>query len=310
MMSLSLSETQTISELSGFLCSFLPGTAHPYANKSISFTGIAQDLGLSEFWPGGSKRPAITALLEATLSHARNKFCALMLESVKRAMKYRASNPIRKEDIEYLNELIKKLGFKIPELWSPDFLRSLPSTKPKEDSTKVAKSETLKNTLPLLLSEFLSLNKLPAQERGYAFEKFLTTLFKAFGMEPRTPFQLVGEQIDGSIEFEGNIYLVEAKWQNGLVGNAELLTLHGKVGGKATWSRGIFLSYSGFTQDGLDAFGRGRPTNLIAVTGQDLYFVLEGGMSLDQMIRVKARRAAEEGTPYVPVQELILHDLK
>jgi len=68
---------------------------------------------------------------------------------------------------------------------------------------------------------------------------------------------LVGEQIDGSIEFEGNIYLIEAKWQNALVGNADLLVLHGKVGGKATWSRGIFISYSGFTKEGLEAFLKG-----------------------------------------------------
>ena len=309
-MSLSLSETQTISELSDFLYSFLPGTPYPYANKSISFAGVAHDLGLGRYWSGGSKRPAVAALLEATLSQARDKFCQMILEIVKRAMRYRMSNPLTREDIEQLNELIKKIGFKIPERWSPDFLRSLPSIKPKQTTAELAKSEMLKNTLPLMLNELLSLNKLTPQERGYAFEKFLTTLFKVFGMEPRTPFRLVGEQIDGSIEFDGNIYLIEAKWQNALVGNTELLTLHGKVGGKATWSRGIFINYSGFSQDGLEAFGRGRPTNLIAVSGQDLYFVLEGGMSLDQMIRAKARRAAEEGTPYVPVQELMLHGSK
>ncbi|GAF88065.1 unnamed protein product, partial [marine sediment metagenome] len=90
----------------------------------------------------------------------------------------------------------------------------------------------------------------------------------------------------------------------------DLLVLHGKVGGKATWSRGIFISYSGFTQEGLEAFSKGRPTNLIAVTGQDLYFVLEGGMPLDQMIRLKSRLTAEEGRVYVPVQELLFINYK
>jgi hypothetical protein len=129
-------------------------------------------------------------------------------------------------------------------------------------------------------------------------------------MQARSPFRLVGEQIDGSIEFEGNTYLIEAKWQNVLVGNTKLLALHSKVSGKATWSRGIFISYSGFTQEGLEAFSKGRSTNLIAVTGQDLYFILESGMSLDQMIRLKARRAAEEGRAYIPVQELLFSDYK
>lgn len=229
-----------------------------------------------------------------------------MIKIVTRGLKYRGrSNSITKEEIEQLNEFIIKLGFKIPELWNPNFLQSLPSIKPEEDKVATAKKETLKKTLPLLLNELLSLDKLAPQKRGYAFEKFLNTLFNTFNMKSRSPFRLVGEQIDGSIEFEGNIYLIEAKWQNALVGNADLLVLNGKVGGKATWSRGIFISYSGFTPEGLEAFSKGRPTNLIAATGQDLYFILEGGMPLDQMIRLKSRLAAEEGRVFVSVQELL-----
>lgn len=310
-MNLTLSETQTISELADFLYPFLPGKAHPFADQSISFAGIAIDLGLERFWTGGSKRPAIAALLEGTLSQARSKFCHLMIQIVTRGLKYRGkSNPITKEEIEQLNKLIKKVGFKIPELWDPKFLRGLPSIELEKDKVAAAKLETLKNTLPLLLNGLLNLEKLAPQKRGYAFEKFLTTLFNAFGMQARSPFRLVGEQIDGSIEFEGNTHLIEAKWQNALVGNTELLALHGKVGGKATWSRGIFISYSGFSQEGLEAFSKGRPTNLIAVTGQDLYFILEGGMTLDQMIHLKARLAAEEGRAYVPVQELLFISYK
>jgi hypothetical protein len=310
-MGLSLTETQTISEMADFLYGFLPGNPHPFANQSISFAGIASDLELERFWTGGSKRPAIAALLEGTLSQARDKFCPLMIQIVTRGIKYKGkSNPITREDIELLNGYIQRLGFKIPELWDANFLRTLPSTKPQEVKEAAVKAEALKNTLPLLLNELVGLNKLAPQERGYAFEKFLTALFNAFGMQPRSPFRLVGEQIDGSIDFEGNTYLIEAKWQNALVGNTELLGLHGKVGGKATWSRGIFISYSGFSEDGLEAFSRGRPTNLIAVTGQDIYFVLDGGMSLDQMIRLKGRRAAEEGRAYVPVQELLIGNYK
>lgn len=304
-MNLNLIEIQTISELADFLRPFLPGNPYPFADQSISFAGIASDLGLERFWTGGSKRPAIAAFLEGTLSETKNKFCPLMIQIVTRGLKYRGkSNPITKEEIKQLNEFIKKLGFKIPELWDPNFLRSLPSIKPEEDKIVTAKKETLKNTLPLLLNELLNLNKLAPQERGYAFQKFLNTLFNTFDMKARSPFRLIGEQIDGSINFEGNIYLIEAKWQNTPVGNADLLELHGKVSGKATWSRGIFISYSGFTQEGLEAFSKGRPTNLIAVTGQDLYFILESRMPLDQMIRLKARLAAEEGRVYVPVQEL------
>jgi len=308
---LSLAETQIISEMADFLYSFLPGKPHPYANRSISFAGIATDLELEKYWTGGSKRPAIAALLEGTLSQEKSKFCSLMTQIVNRSIKYRGkSDPISREEIELLNDYIQKLGFKIPELWDPKFLETLPTSIPPKNEEEIVKRKNLKNILPLLLNELVGFNKLAPQERGYAFEKFLTVFFSAFEMHPRSPFRLVGEQIDGSIDFEGNTYLIEAKWQTKLVGNDELLSLNGKVGGKATWSRGIFISYSGFSEDGLLAFSRGRPTNLIGISGQDLYFVLNGGMQLDRMISIKARRAAEEGRVFVPVQELIINNFK
>ena len=101
-------------------------------------------------------------------------------------------------------------------------------------------------------------------------------------------------------------YLIEAKWQSKPIGQSDLLVFHGKVEGKTTWSRGIFISMSGFTEDGLIAFSHGRPTNIIAINGQDIYFILKGKMRLDDAIRLKARKAAETGEILVSVYELAL----
>jgi Restriction endonuclease len=72
-----------------------------------------------------------------------------------------------------------------------------------------------------------------------------------YNLAPRGSFRLVGEEIDGSFQHDGHTYLVEAKWQNKLVGSAELDQLSGKVIRKAEWSRALFISYSGFSEDGL-----------------------------------------------------------
>jgi hypothetical protein len=304
-MSLSLKDTQTIAEIAKLLYPFLPGQAHPFADQSVSFAGVARDISVAQFWRGGSKQPAINALLENTFDLKREKFCPLLLEIVRRGMKYRNSkgNPIAKEEIQILNDLVLELGFKIPELWNESFLLSLPKEKPeKEESTKKATLERLKE----LRNTLLSLDKLPPQQKGFEFERFLNELFDAFGLEPRGPFRLQGEQIDGSIEFENHTYLIEAKFQAKPVGQEDLLAFRSKVEGKATWSRGIFISFSHFTPDGLAAFSRGRPTNLIAISGQDLFFIIDGQMSLDEAIRLKARRAAETGKVMVPVQQLSL----
>ena len=74
---------------------------------------------------------------------------------------------------------------------------------------------------------------------------------------------------------------------------------------KSAWSRGLFVSNSGFTDDGLTAFARGRATNIIGMTGQDLFFILSGEISLTEALTQKARKAAETGEFYVPVFELL-----
>lgn len=304
-MALSLKQTQTISEVAEFLYALLPGQAHPFADQSISFAGIAKDIGLEQFWKGGSKRPAITALLENTLDQRSDKFCSLVLEIVRRGMKYRGSkgSSITKEEILTLNDLIKELGFKIPELWDEGLLGSLPREKVEQDkkSTQVTAEQ-----LNELRNNLFSIEKLQPQQRGFEFERFLNTLFCTFNLEPRSSFRLQGEQIDGSIEFENHTYLIEAKYHATPVGQSDLLIFKSKVEGKATWSRGIFISISSFTEDGLTAFSRGRPTNLITFSGQDLFFIVDGRMSLDQAIRLKARRAAETGEVMVSVYQLLI----
>ncbi len=78
----------------------------------------------------------------------------------------------------------------------------------------------------------------------------------------------------------------------------------GKVGGKAAWSRGLFVSQAGFTDDGLTAFGRSGRTSIICMDGLDLYDSLDRGLSLSTVIARKVRRAAETGSPFIRVRDL------
>lgn len=140
--------------------------------------------------------------------------------------------------------------------------------------------------------------------RGYEFERFLTDLFNAFRLNARQPFRITGEQIDGSFELSGETYLVEAKWLNRKIGAAELHTFDGKIRQKATWARGVFISFGGYTDDGLMAFGRGK--QVIALEGRELYEALTRGVGVDRLLAAKVRRAAETGEVFVPIELLHL----
>jgi hypothetical protein len=121
-------------------------------------------------------------------------------------------------------------------------------------------------------------------------------------LEPREGFRLKGEQIDGSFLLHNEIYLLEAKWQNTPTGNADLHAFQGKIEQKAAWTRGLFISYSGSTDDGLHAFGRGKP--VICMDGGDLSESLQREIPLGDILERKVRRAAETGMALVRVRDL------
>lgn len=153
-----------------------------------------------------------------------------------------------------------------------------------------------------LKQALLDIHKLGAQARGYAFETFLQQLFESSNLQPRAPFRNTGEQIDGSFLCRGDIYLVEAKWVANPVGAGELHILQGKISEKAAWTRGVFISYYGFTDVGLDAFGRGK--SLVCISGKDIHDALEKHIPFADVIDRKVRAAAETGSVFVQVGEL------
>ncbi|NUM55090.1 MAG: restriction endonuclease [Candidatus Hydrogenedentes bacterium] len=190
---------------------------------------------------------------------------------------------------ERFYELIERLGGKRP------------SAKSSETPSKPLTEFDLSRA-QLLMQKLLELSKLEPHPRGYAFEAFLKELFDANGLAARASFRLVGEQIDGSFELSGETYLLEAKWTGPAIGATELRAFEGKVADKAAWSRGLFVSQSGFTAEGLEAFGRGK--RVVCMDGLDLYEMLKMRLPFAEVMARKVRRAAESGKPFVNVREL------
>lgn len=297
---LPLSDAQIVEDLAALLYNFLPGSF----NTKTAFPLAAQQAGVGEFWiAGGSKRPSIVQLLGATLENRRHRFTALILVVVRQSMTWRRGkdDPLSRKEIDRLNQLLLNLSFKIPELNEQAFLESLAG----EKRTPVSTTKGLDDkTVQVLAARLVEVTSLAPLQRGFAFERFLTELFAAYDLAPRGAFRLVGEQIDGSFRLNGETYLLEAKWHGPPIGFGDLMTFSGKVAGKAAWTRGLFVSNSGFTAEGLEAFSRGRQTNLICADGLDLYEVLSQCVSLTDVLEEKARRAAETNRAHVPTREL------
>ncbi|HBA2995822.1 TPA: restriction endonuclease, partial [Escherichia coli] len=150
--------------------------------------------------------------------------------------------------------------------------------------------------------EMNEMKSLPPHPRGFRFEAWLAELFSIFKLAPRSSFRNTGEQIDGSFRLNDEFYLMEAKWHQKRTSAADLHVFEGKLSTKATWTRGVFISWMGFTPEGLTAFGKGK--RVICVSGYDLYHSLNHRIPLPDLLDAKTRHAAETGEPYAEFDRL------
>lgn len=236
---------------------------------------------------GGSKAKRLRTFLMAT----DDTTAARTLQALWEYREGVRTHHERAETVPQAQEKLRKLLAKVGGA-------PVPGEAPLEAKTPKPRADT-----SALRQSLLDLSRLEPQPRGYAFEKFLGAFFDVCDMKPRQPFKLRGEQIDGSFELGAETYLLEAKWQNGLTDAADLRAFNGKIEEKAAWSRGLFVSYSGFSADGLFAFGRGK--RVICMDGRDLHDVLHRSLDLPEVISLKARRAAESGAAFVSVADLV-----
>ncbi|CAA2109002.1 hypothetical protein MBUL_04495 (plasmid) [Methylobacterium bullatum] len=154
-----------------------------------------------------------------------------------------------------------------------------------------------------LEQEFLALREMDdtPQQRGYAFERFLKRWCDAWGLDARGSFTTTGEQIDGAFQHDTNTYLIEAKWHARPVDAAMLHGFQGKLRMRPVWTRGLYVSYGGFSDPSSDAFFSER---LIMMDGADIYHALRLRLDLGEVIRRKVRHHSERRQPLAPVTDL------
>ncbi|MTI84961.1 MAG: hypothetical protein FH756_13975 [Firmicutes bacterium] len=144
-----------------------------------------------------------------------------------------------------------------------------------------------------------------SQQRGFAFEKYLFNFLAQNDLDPRGSFKIIGEQIDGSFLLHNEIYLLEAKWTKKLIDKGELVTFNEKVSSKSSFTRGLFISFSGYTGQALESLASGRTIHITLMTVQELAVILERKIDFKQALNKKVRALAEEGSFYKNIMELI-----
>lgn len=306
-MPLKVGQGHIITEIANLLADFLPATF----NNTTSFPIAARNAGVEHLWSyQGGKKGSVARMLKAAYEDNPRKMLRAIKQIVDLGLGYRSRGdkvPISRQEVELLNELLLRLKLRIESLNAEEFLCRLPGKapepkpQPKDGSSPKALDP---NKCRVLREKLISLSSLLPQERGYKFESFLNELFAFNGMEPKRPFRNRGEQIDGSFVHRHEIFLLEAKWQTAEIAVRELYAFASKVETKAAWARGLFISESGFTEEGLFRFRQGKPTSIICMNGYDLYLLLEHRLKLEEVMDLKKRHAVETGDAFIPVKDL------
>jgi hypothetical protein len=181
-------------------------------------------------------------------------------------------------------------------------------TKEQEDARKrrektelnIAKNKSLEAELQELKNLF---NKLAInnnfQQRGFEFEKFLNELFQLYELDPKGSFKNYGEQIDGAFTFDGTDYLLEAKWKQ-QVNRSDLATFTYKVESKLKIAMGLLITVDGVTPEAISPDFK----SIIIMDGLDIISILDGRVSLTDLLYKKRRKANETGKIYIPFNEL------
>jgi hypothetical protein len=163
---------------------------------------------------------------------------------------------------------------------------------------KAAERATLKEAFYKLFAE-----RNP-QKRGKALEGALNNLFKSCGILVKESFTCAGangegvtEQVDGSVEFDGHIYLVEMKWWDSSIGRAEVSPHLVRLFSCAD-ARGIIISNSDFTAPAIETVREAlNLKTCILCELKEIVMALERDFDLAELFRRKVNAAINDKVP-------------
>ncbi|CAN5150821.1 restriction endonuclease [soil metagenome] len=144
-----------------------------------------------------------------------------------------------------------------------------------------------------------------AQKRGKALEGVLNRLFESSGILIKEAFTLKGingegtvEQIDGVVEINGDLYLVEMKWWSDDLGPGDVAQHLVRVFSRGH-ARGIFISNSGYTPAAINTCREALQQSVVALCKlEEIVMLLERELELKDLLKEKITAAIIHKNPF------------
>ena len=174
-----------------------------------------------------------------------------------------------------------------------------------QQQAKLAEIQNRKSILSAVKAEFYALfTESNPHKRGKALEGPLNRLFKAWGISVREAFTLKGsqgegviEQIDGVVEIDGALYLVEMKWWNEPLGVGDVSQHLVRVFNRGH-ARGIFISAMGYTKPAIGTCKESLHKAVVVLCKlQEMVLLLEQEKDLKEFLKAKINAAIIDKNP-------------
>ena len=144
--------------------------------------------------------------------------------------------------------------------------------------------------------------------RGKRLENVMNRFFASDGILVRESFALVeepgqgiSEQIDGVIQLDGEIYLVEMKWLNKAV-DVEDVSRHISRVLTRSECRGLFISYSGYTDPAITTCKQAmKHAPIVLCTLKEFVMLLEKGKDVQELLRAKVHGLIIDKKPFTEI---------
>ena len=150
----------------------------------------------------------------------------------------------------------------------------------------------------------LTTDEYTPQQRGYKLEDLFCELLRLNELQYSPPYKTSdGEQIDGYFQYENFDYLIEVKWEQGLIKQKDLSVFDGKIRGKAQSTRGLFLAANGFDENAISKFSGDSP-RIILMTGADLAIILSGQVLFHDAMKAKVAQIVKYGNINYPLSKI------
>lgn len=146
------------------------------------------------------------------------------------------------------------------------------------------------------------------QERGKLLESVLNDLFKVYGIHVREDFRrkapdsnIVVEQLDGVIELNGTLYLVEMKWLHDPVGMSEFAPHLSRLFMRAN-ANGIFIATNGYTSSVISECTNALNLKTIFLCSlQEFVMLLQRNGDLVALLKKKSHAAIVDKNPFLEI---------